>query len=123
MFFVKCRFDVLLYFLLRSDYTKPLSINSLAPVANRQEQYDEPLDRIVLFEQYMSTDGNVLRFHIKTLLCLNEGHSHHRSMKLWEGIFTARVAKRAKVMFSQACVTSTLGGGGGGRPGPPSGPR
>ena len=28
-------------------------------------------------------------------------------------IFTARVAKRAKVMFSQACVTSTLGGGGG----------
>ena len=28
--------------------------------------------------------------------------------------FTARVAKRAKVMISQACVTSTPGGGGGG---------
>ena len=32
---------------------------------------------------------------------------------LQEHFITARVAKRAKVMFLQACVTSTPGGGGG----------
>ena len=52
---------------------KPLAINSIVPVANRQEQYAEPLDRVVqFFEQYLSTDGNVLRFHFKTLLSSTE---------------------------------------------------
>ena len=52
---------------------KPLSINSVAPVADRQAQYNEPLGRVVLAGQYMSTDGKVLCFHFKTLLYLNQG--------------------------------------------------
>ena len=48
-------------------------INSVAPVANRQEQYNEPLDRVVrFFEQYLTTDGNMLPFHFKTLITLNK---------------------------------------------------
>ena len=38
---------------------------------------------------------------------------HNQLLNLTQPLFTARVAKRAKVMFSQACVTSTPGGGGG----------
>ena len=58
-----------LYFLHRSSYTKPLVINSVAPVADRQEQYNEPLDRVVqFFEQYLSTDGNLVTLLLKILL-------------------------------------------------------
>ena len=52
---------------------KPLVINSIVPVANRQAQYNEPLDRVVqFFEQYLSTDGNMLSFHFKAFSSSNE---------------------------------------------------